>query len=540
MGTQDTPHEQRCGARAGPSATARPLESPHGRSRRTLLLPHRRHVPRPRRMAHLGLPHARPRDRRGLRIAVHRAAGGRVRRRGDEPPDRLPVHRHAAALLRRRRDLGIDDPGARPRAHGADPGRPHRRPLRRRAGHHARHRADRRAREPGALARVAPAHSARARRAARDPGAHDVRERHRYRSGLSHRQELARPHLRRLRVRGALFLSAPGPVVFGYQERLLRGRPHDHPVLPGLQYAARRRRGGTRDHDSGGVRVGRDPDARRGHYEAVAGGEVIELLDVPKRFVDNVVLDGVSLEVKDGETVALLGPSGVGKSVTLKMINGLLRPDSGDVIVDGLHVPVLGRKELAQLRSKIGYVFQYGALFDSLSVAENIRLGITDETCYHDAKFCENRVLECLRLVNLPPEVAKKYPAELSGGMKKRVGIARAIAGQPKYLLYDEPTSGLDPVNADVIDGLIERLRDELGVTSVVVSHDVRGSFRVADRVALLWQAKIRAVGPPEEILASKDSAVLQFLERDLEMTLIQAESVAGRGGEGGARGRNV
>src|SRR6266704_5021300 len=288
----------------------------------------------------------------------------------------------------------------------------------------------------------------------------------------------------------------------------------------------------TRDHDRGGGRVGREPDARRGHHEAAAGGEMIELLDVHKRFVENVVLDGVSLEVKDGETVALLGPSGVGKSVTLKMINGLLRPDAGDVIVDGLHVPQLGRKELATLRGKIGYVFQYGALFDSMSVAENIRLGITDETCYNDEKFCENRIQECLRLVNLAADVAAKLPAELSGGMKKRVGIARAIAGQPKYLLYDEPTSGLDPVNADVIDGLIERLRDELGVTSVVVSHDVRGSFRVADRVALLWQAKIRVVGPPDQILASKDPAVLQFLERDLEMTLIQAEGVA--------RGRNV
>jgi len=126
--------------------------------------------------------------------------------------------------------------------------------------------------------------------------------------------------------------------------------------------------------------------------------------------------------------------------------------------------------------------------------------------------------------------VGKKMPAALSGGMKKRVGIARAIAGKPKYLLYDEPTSGLDPVNADVIDGLIERLRDELGVTSVVVSHDVRGSFRVADRVALLWQAKIRVVGKPEEILASKDSAVQQFLERDLEMALVQ----------GGSRGSDV
>src|SRR6266849_3491530 len=482
-------------------------------------------------MARLDPPHARAGDRRRLRIAVHCATGRRIRGRGDEPADRLPVYRHAAAVLRRRGDLRIDDPRARPGAHGADPGRPHRRALRRRAGYHARHRAGRRARKPGPLARVAPADSARRRRASRDSRAHDVRECHRHRRGLSHRQGLARPHLRRLRVRRALFLPAAGPVVFGYQERLLRRRAHDHPLLPGVQHAAGRRGGGAR-HDAGGSgRVGVDPDARRAHYEAAAGGEVIELIDVHKRFLENVVLDGVSLEVKDGETLALLGPSGVGKSVTLKMINGLLRPDSGDVTVDGLHVPQLGRKELATLRSKIGYVFQYGALFDSMSVAENIRLGITDETCYNDAKFCENRVLECLRLVNLPPEVAKKYPAELSGGMKKRVGIARAIAGQPKYLLYDEPTSGLDPVNADVIDGLIERLRDELGVTSVVVSHDVRGSFRVADRVALLWQAKIRAVGAPDQILASKDPAVLQVLERDLEMTLIQVE---------GPRGRNV
>ena len=256
---------------------------------------------------------------------------------------------------------------------------------------------------------------------------------------------------------------------------------------------------------------------------------MIELLNISKRFLDNVVLDGVSLDVHDGETVALLGPSGVGKSVTLKTINGLLRPDSGDVIVDGLHVPRLGRTEIQRLRSRIGYVFQYGALFDSMTVAENIRLGITDEACASDDSYCTDRVKECLRLVNLAPDVAEKYPAELSGGMRKRVGIARAIAGKPKYLLYDEPTSGLDPVNADVIDGLVERLQDELGVTSVVVSHDVRGSFRVADRVALLWQAKIRAVGKPEEILQSRDPAVQQFMERDLEMALIQSESETDR-----------
>jgi phospholipid/cholesterol/gamma-HCH transport system ATP-binding protein len=260
---------------------------------------------------------------------------------------------------------------------------------------------------------------------------------------------------------------------------------------------------------------------------------MIQILNVSKRFLDNVVLDGVSLEVHDGETLALLGPSGVGKSVLLKHINGLLRPDAGDVIVDGLHVPRLKRKELAELRARVGYVFQYGALFDSMSVYENIRLGITDEQLYRDEAYCAERVRECLRLVNLAPEVAAKLPAELSGGMKKRVGIARAIAGKPKYLLYDEPTSGLDPVNADVIDGLVERLQNELGVTSVVVSHDVRGSFRVADRVALLWQAKIRAVGRPEEFLASHDPAVQQFLERDLDMAVIQTGGDAAREAHG-------
>lgn len=255
---------------------------------------------------------------------------------------------------------------------------------------------------------------------------------------------------------------------------------------------------------------------------------MIDLANVSKRFVDHVVLDHVDFKVQDGETVALLGPSGVGKSVLLKHIIGLIIPDSGVVTVDGLNVASLRRKELAQLRTRIGYVFQNGALFDSMDVRENIRLGITNEDQYSDAEYCQTRVRECLRLVNLQPEVADKFPSELSGGMRKRVGIARAIAGKPKYLLYDEPTSGLDPVNSDVIDGLVERLQEELGVTSVVVTHDVRGAFRVADRIALLWQAKIRAVGTPEEIVASKDPAVQQFLERDLEMALIQSESTDG------------
>ena len=247
---------------------------------------------------------------------------------------------------------------------------------------------------------------------------------------------------------------------------------------------------------------------------------MIELRNIRKRFGENVVLDGVDFLVQQGETVSLLGPSGVGKSVLLKHINGLIHPDAGEVYVDDLLVSSLKGVELAKLRTRIGYVFQFGALFDSMSVFENIRLGITDEDCSSDDAYCARRVGECLDLVNLSAQSAEKFPADLSGGMKKRVGIARAIAGSPSYLLYDEPTSGLDPVNADIIDALIEKLQGELGVTSVVVSHDVRGSFRVGDRVALLDEGKIRMVGTPDEMRESKDPAVRQFLERDFGATV--------------------
>jgi phospholipid/cholesterol/gamma-HCH transport system ATP-binding protein len=242
---------------------------------------------------------------------------------------------------------------------------------------------------------------------------------------------------------------------------------------------------------------------------------MIELRNVSKRFGKQVVLDGVNFNVREGETVALLGPSGTGKSVLLKHIIGLIRPDSGTIIVDDREVGKLKRKELAHMRSHIGYVFQNGALFDSMDVFENVRLGITDEDKYRDEAYCRERVAGCLKLVNLAPETIAKYPAELSGGMRKRVGIARAIAGQPKYLLYDEPTSGLDPVNADVIDSLVKRLDNELGVTSVMVTHDVRGAFRVADRLALLTGGKIVQQGTQEEFLASKNPKVQEFLERD-------------------------
>ncbi|MEX1050077.1 MAG: ATP-binding cassette domain-containing protein, partial [Gemmatimonadales bacterium] len=249
---------------------------------------------------------------------------------------------------------------------------------------------------------------------------------------------------------------------------------------------------------------------------------MIRLIDVHKCFGENIVLAGVNFEVQQGETVALLGPSGTGKSVLLKHINGLMHPDRGEVYVDGLSVPHLRRKALSNLRARIGYVFQFGALFDSMTVRDNIRLGITDDECQRDELYCRNRVVECLKLVNLAQEVQDKYPSDLSGGMKKRVGIARAIAGSPTYLLYDEPTSGLDPVNADIIDQLVGKLQGELGVTSVMVTHDVRGAFAVADRIALLKDGEIRAMGPPQELIASRDVAVQEFIERDFESVLLK------------------
>ena len=245
---------------------------------------------------------------------------------------------------------------------------------------------------------------------------------------------------------------------------------------------------------------------------------MIEVKGVAKRFGSQVVLNGVDFDVLDGETVALLGPSGTGKSVLLKHIIGLIKPDAGRIIVDGKDVSHLRRRELAEFRQQIGYVFQNGALFDSMDVEENVALGIVDKAQADDREFVAERVVQCIKLVNLQPDVVlHKFPSELSGGMRKRVGIARAIAGSPKYLLYDEPTSGLDPVNADIIDSLVKQLSDELGVTSVMVTHDVRGAFRVADRLALLSEGRIVMQGTPQEFLESKNEKVREFLERDFD-----------------------
>ena len=236
---------------------------------------------------------------------------------------------------------------------------------------------------------------------------------------------------------------------------------------------------------------------------------MITLDGLTKSFGSRGVLQGLSLEIPDGQNTVVIGPSGSGKSVTLKLIVGLLEPDAGRVLVDDATVHELDREELAELRGRVGYVFQFAALFDSMTVAENIRLGLARRG--YDEADIEARIEESLAVVELIG-AGDKYPAELSGCMRKRVGIARAIALKPRYILYDEPTTGLDPITAAVMDQLIIRTRD-LGVTGLVVTHDMRSAFTVGDRVAMLHDGTIRQVGSVDQIQASHDPVVRQFIE---------------------------
>ncbi|MEO8944899.1 MAG: ABC transporter ATP-binding protein [Gemmatimonadaceae bacterium] len=238
---------------------------------------------------------------------------------------------------------------------------------------------------------------------------------------------------------------------------------------------------------------------------------MIKLDDVYKAFGDKKVLEGFSLEVDEGETMVIIGYSGTGKSVAIKHIVGLLFPDKGTVFVDGLEVPELPREQLYDLRGRIGYVFQFAALFDSLTVGENVAMALRKMRTMSEKEIAD-RVSESLALVDLP-DSESKYPAELSGGMRKRVGIARAIAKRPKYILYDEPTTGLDPVTAAVIDELMIRMRDKLAVTSVVITHDMRSAYSVGSRIAMLYEGKVRQVGTVEEIQHTTDPIVRQFIE---------------------------
>ena len=243
----------------------------------------------------------------------------------------------------------------------------------------------------------------------------------------------------------------------------------------------------------------------------------VEWRDVYKAF-DSPVLSGVDLAVARGETLSIVGHSGTGKSVLLKTTIGLIVPDSGEVLVDGESVVRASRRQLARVRRKVGYVFQNAALFDSMRVYENVAQGLSDA---EQSQLGEKRVLmqvaDALEHVNLDPSrVLQKLPSELSGGMRKRVGIARAIVGRPEILLYDEPVTGLDPVNGAVVHRLIQQLNAELGITSVIVTHDIEGTLPISDRVAMLDRGRIRFVGTPDEFRASDDALVRAFLERDI------------------------
>ena len=237
---------------------------------------------------------------------------------------------------------------------------------------------------------------------------------------------------------------------------------------------------------------------------------MIEFQGLSKAFGGKHVLAGLTLAVQDGETMVIIGYSGTGKSVALKHIVGLLQPDAGDVVVDGRAVSTLERAALNALRQDIGYVFQFAALFDSMTVTDNVALGLRRRQLSDEE--IDERVAEALAVVDLTG-AGDQYPAELSGGMRKRVGIARAIALRPRYILYDEPTTGLDPVTSAVIDRLIVRTRERFGVTAVVVTHDMRSAYTVGDRIAMLYEGRIRQVGTVAEVQATEDPVVRQFIE---------------------------
>lgn len=238
---------------------------------------------------------------------------------------------------------------------------------------------------------------------------------------------------------------------------------------------------------------------------------MIEIKNVHKAFGPKQVLRGFTLTVNEGETMVIIGYSGTGKSVAIKHIVGLLEPDEGEVWVDGQRVDQLSRKALYALRGRIGYVFQFAALFDSMTIGENVAMGLRKQGQLSEKEIL-TRVDEALALVDLP-DVQQRMPAELSGGMRKRVGIARAIALRPKYILYDEPTTGLDPVTSATIDALMVRMREHLGVTGIVITHDMRSAYTVGTRIAMLYEGQVRQVGTVEEIQRSTDPLVRQFIE---------------------------
>jgi phospholipid/cholesterol/gamma-HCH transport system ATP-binding protein len=237
---------------------------------------------------------------------------------------------------------------------------------------------------------------------------------------------------------------------------------------------------------------------------------VIIIENLQKSFKNNNVLRGVDLEIKKGESMVIIGGSGSGKSVLLKLIIGILKPDKGRIIIDGVDMTTLDEKGLYRIRTKFGMLFQGAALFDSLKVGENVAFALREHTKMTDAEI-KGRVAEKLKIVGLSG-IENLRISELSGGMKKRVGLARALAINPEILLYDEPTTGLDPIMADVINNLIVRVRSTLDVTEVAITHDMVSAYKIADRIAMLYEGKIIQVGAPKEIQESENPVVRQFI----------------------------
>jgi phospholipid/cholesterol/gamma-HCH transport system ATP-binding protein len=237
---------------------------------------------------------------------------------------------------------------------------------------------------------------------------------------------------------------------------------------------------------------------------------MIQFENVFKAFGSNRVLRGCTFDVQDGETLTIIGGSGTGKSVTLKLMLGLLKPDSGHIIVDGQDISSMNEDALSQVQKNFSYVFQGGALFDSMTVGENVAFGL-QQLGQHTAAEIEDIVTERLAVVGLQGIESLK-PSELSGGMRKRVAIARSIAMSPKYLFYDEPTTGLDPIMSDVINELIVDLHNKMKQTGVVITHDMRSAYKISSRIAMLYLGQIVQIDTPENIKNSKNPIVQQFV----------------------------
>lgn len=240
---------------------------------------------------------------------------------------------------------------------------------------------------------------------------------------------------------------------------------------------------------------------------------MIEIRNLHKQFGNKLVLQGVDLSIEKGETVVVVGRSGCGKSVLLKHIVRLLEPDQGTVTIEGRDIGTLSQKEMYEIRKKFGFLFQGAALFDSMTVGENVALPLVESDQKHAKEFISKAVAEKLELVGLKGIEALK-PAELSGGMRKRVGLARALITEPQYILYDEPTTGLDPIMSDTIDNLIRELADRLQVTSIVVTHDMFSVKNIAERVVMMHEGKIYFSGHPDALLTSSDPVIADFIRR--------------------------